>query len=44
MDKKLGLDESRGYHFSQISSLRFAVCLVKLPTACAMTSNPTKPY
>ncbi|SFM90334.1 hypothetical protein SAMN05421863_106716 [Nitrosomonas communis] len=44
MDKKLGLIESRGCHFSQISSLRFAVCLIKLPTACAITSSLVKRY
>lgn len=44
MDKKLGLIESRGCHFSQISSLRFAVCLIKQLAACAITSNLVKRY
>ncbi len=44
MDKKLGLIESRGGHLSQISSLRFAVCLIELPSACVITSNLVKRY
>ena len=44
MDKKLGLIESRGCHFSQTSSLRFAVCLIKQLTACTITSNLVKRY
>ncbi|SDW96457.1 hypothetical protein SAMN05421882_10434 [Nitrosomonas communis] len=44
MDKKLGLIESRGCHFSQTSSLRFAVCLVELLSACIITSNLVKRY